>query len=1769
LNGGESTEEGLERIRTRLLDLTNRNRLLNFRHTSASSLRVVNADLNETFHRLLDGAKLMFLPVPDPDPDIAVTGLAPEGADLREAPQPKISAADYAKALGWETSYDLEGRLSDAQSSNFLPVLHYLEGLETVTRKIGSAAKTAIEESGTNMLYLILGFLEWYEADDSQQPRYAPLLTVPVTLDRSSGRGRGFECSIECSGEDFTTNLSLVEKMHRDFALEVPNVEDEDTPEKYFARFSQVLKQKRRWRVRQQITLSLLSFGKLLMYLDLDPKPWIAKHKLVRELFEGNKSSAISRAEEFAIDDPDLKQEVPPLILDADSSQHSALIHALRGQNLVIEGPPGTGKSQTISNLIAAALVRGKTVLFVAEKLAALEVVRRRLDGAGLGHFCLELHSHKTKKHALLNDLAARLRAKGSFSEPRELEQHLAVVEEKKQLLTHYVRLINEPVEPFHATIFEILWARDRFYRELPFKRELAGQVPNVLKFTRAEYAQREQLLSVYARHLSAVLDVCSSLGEHPWGWIVKTLNFDEEEQIVDRLGSLSRILKEAEGCLWNLSERVDIGLEGSISGIRRARELLVALPEPNDTLNQYLLEPCRDVRNRATLLDFALDVETATSALRVLKGATAHHEPLLRSDVVQGLAEAFETVRAMALQKCTCSQIRDLLEVRRAAEMALSEAENCFVTLQVFLGCQADFDELGVESILNCLRLVESAPLEVLHLRATSLETDNASQVVRDAAEEARGLRARHEELSRSFDLSFVIETASPSQLAGHATILEEAGILQVWFGRAYGQARRTHRRIVLTSAKAARDAMARDLRTLADYCRCRSLFERNTLYREILGPHFVGVDSKWDELRSLASWYEEVLTLLPEHNPRTAAARDVVLKSRTERLKALKVSLDSHARDRAGLERLKSAIPQVAEALSLNSLASHPIRELLQQVRPANAQLAETVKALGTAGLRDETPACSIPDLLAAAGRYRTSLARVSTNDGARELLGAQFKGIETDVGAVRGSVAFAESLEQGNLPRKAAEWVLCEDYAARLGQLRSWLAQTATCGERLLERGREIDTLAGSSSWPIEEREPLTALRTRCDGALAKRDELPKWVHFVRVRAESQQAGLAKLTSLADSKAMDPQHLVAAFRFLFYDSFARGLFAEHSDLSQFNGLTQEEVRKHFARSDKMAIHLYSERAASIIDRRLVPYGNQSGPVGTWTDLALITHEINKQKRHIPIRQLVWRAGRALRALKPCFMMGPLSVAQYLAPGDLRFDLVVMDEASQLKPEDAIGAIARGGQIVIVGDPKQLPPTNFFQRVAIDSEDDEDEDSRAVVEEGESILDVASTLYQPVRRLRWHYRSRHHSLIAFSNNEFYQGDLVIFPSAYHENPELGVKYHSVSGTFENGRNPREAELVVRAVLEHVEKRPEETLGVVTLNFEQRELIEELLDERLRTDPFMMAYQERMNAGPEPFFVKNLENVQGDERDVIFISVTYGPDAKGNQYLRFGPINGANGHRRLNVLFTRAKKRTEVFSSLDPDRIQTAGSSPWGLRALKGYLTFARTGVLETPNERGEQPTNDFERSVGSVLKENGFDVVPQVGVAGFFIDLAVRHPVKPGAFLLGIECDGASYHSGRSARDRDRLRQEILENLGWKIYRVWSTDWFKSRGTEIARLLKYIEGTLATDPDYIKERGKTQRVESLRQQLIDLRENEIKAAFPDSPPEKGLLREALLDELTRRRPRTRDDWFRMVSQDLRSSTDSKQVGQFLPKVLAIIKGSYDMIGPGTDKSR
>jgi len=1745
-----STDTGLDRIRTRLLDLTNRNKLLNFRHSPASSLRIVSASIDAVFARLSDSEKLVFVPVPEPP-------------STNEFGPPE--APDYAEQLGWNTSFDLQELEEDDEGATpLLRVLHYPERLDTLTRKIASAARTAIEESGTNMLYLVFGFLEWYESDDTKQPHLAPLVTMPVALERSGAKGKVVDAFLEYSGEDIDTNLSLVEKMRRDFSVEIPILEEGESPTSYFDRFSEILDIKRRWCIRQQMTLALLSFGKLLMYRDLDPKTWpasqsLSKNPLVRELFEGTKTPNITLAEEYPIDAPELKPEIPNLIRDADSSQHSALVHALRGQNLVIEGPPGTGKSQTITNLIAASLAKGKTVLFVSEKLAALEVVRRRLDDAGLGLFCLEVHSHKTKKGALLNDVAQRYASRGSFSDPRDLDRNLAVVEENKRLLTQYATLINKTIEPFGATVFELLWARDRCGQDIAEHRTALNQVlfPVMVQYTPTAFTQTEQFLAVYGQHLAGVLSTWHSLDRHPWAWVSNPLAFQDEERTFSLLEELLNVIGTAEDNCRLLEESAAVSLMRTRQGLERASYALTLLPETTGPLLADLLLACRNAATRQALAEFVRHAEGFDGGMKELSAVARNARELLDAQAREALLGTLEPVKRWGLEEYSIERIKELRDASIQTAKTIAQAHASCRYLLEAIGCDAPADLATANCVLQTLRLIDAAPLEQLPLRQATFEHTDAREIVATASREAHLLKERRTALEKDYDLTLCASLHTPEQLFGHSAVLDNASLWQRLFGGEYRVAARAYRSIATVQKKAPRRQMGVALKTIGEYEQHRRKFEDNAVFRRTIGNHFRGIDSSWEDLTRITAWCKDVLLAFPDRHAPAVPFRNLVFSGKTERLRSLKSELNNLAVHRATLDSSSLAATELTRALpGLSALAqSGSFTELQGCIETLTRDLTAFLQAADRVTLSNAVRVTDIAAIVALADGCGSHEAAIQTASDIPSLIGEAFRGAYTDVALIRQTLQFAEGIVASKPPQKTVEWLLCAEYQLHLAQLRGWLTEAHACGGKLESIASELARTSGSSLWTENLGSPWQTMREVANRALSVREDLSQWTHFLRLSIKSKEDGLQKLTGLADAQKLAPQELVPAYHFVFYNTLARSVFAEHDELSQVTGVTQDQIRQQFAAADREAIRLYSQRVAAIIDRRSIPAGNQGGPVRSWTDMALVINEINKQKRHIPIRQLILRAAKALLALKPCFMMGPLSVAQYLAPGQLNFDLVIMDEASQLKPEDAIGALARGGQVVIVGDPKQLPPTTFFQRVSIDNDGDEnEEDMRTAIEEGESILDVASTLFQPVRRLRWHYRSRHHSLIAFSNNEFY-GDLVIFPSAYHDDPSLGVKYQFVAGgIFENSRNPREADVVVNAVLEHMREHPDESLGVVTLNFEQRELVEELLDRRLREDPFAVAYQERMTGGQETFFIKNLENVQGDERDVIFISTTYGADVRGNQYQRFGPINGPNGHRRLNVLFTRAKKRTVVFSSLDPERIQTTANSPWGVRALKQYLVFARTGILQQPDEGQEQPTNDFERAVGSVLKGAGFDIAAQVGVAGFFIDLAVKHPLKPGTFILGIECDGASYHSGRSARDRDRLRQEILVNLGWKIHRIWSTDWFRNRDGEVKRLMRRIEELLAADPYYQAHAEKTRKLGSLRERLTTLWRTEIRADFPDSSEASGLFGNGLLNELLEKRPKNRDEWFRKIPHSMRVSVDSKQIAKYLDRVLEII---------------
>ena len=1236
------------------------------------------------------------------------------------------------------------------------------------------------------------------------------------------------------------------------------------------------------------------------MFRDLDPKNWpadasIVDHPLVRELFEGTQASEIIRAEEFLIDDPALQQELPALICDADSSQHSALIDALRGKNLVIEGPPGTGKSQTISNLIAEALAKGKTVLFVSDKLAALQVVRDRLEERGLGAFCLELHSHKTKKGALLKDVGQRIELSGSFDDPMELDRLLSVAETRKKRLIEYVSLIKETIYPIQQTVFDILWAREAAYQALPFGDSLVSAIApsSFSEYTPTKLAEAKDWLAIYTRNLFDILVGYGKLDQHPWCWVQKGLSYNEEQTC---LATLPKLLREI--------------------------------------------------------------------------------------DSADRIAHAINDIG--------------------------------FPPLGESRGGPPTWAVENLRYLLELFRVLESAPTGALDARSPSLENKESINHLRAAAMEARRLQLQGAELSARFDLGL----GSPDELKRHAGVIEQTPWFKRLFSGDYRTAIKSYAAMAKDHKRAARDAMCGAFKSVAAYQSQRRAFGDNAAHRERIGVGFVGLESNWDALLKLADWYEVVFLAFPEGAPSTAAFRAALFTKHTAGMRELKSRLAALREQRS---RLTSLVGRLSEAASVRDSYANAV---------------------------DDIPWAVIPQTFERINKV--------IEDALRELEAA-YECTAAESGPIEKAIRSLEMLSGNHGPMKAVEHVLSTETELHLEAARKRLAELILVINEIAELAVKLANASNGELWHQPNADSLFKWRAAAVKALDSPETLQDWVNFIRCRVEGEPYGMALVTAIAENGSVKPEHLASGFQFAFYNTLAKHVLSSNPALWEFSGDTQDKIRQQFARTDRDVIVMQRKRAAARSANRSVRPGVRGGHVADWTELALLRHEVSKQKRHIPIRELVRRAGSSLRALKPCFMMGPQSVAKYLAPGALKFDLVVMDEASQIRPEDAIGALARGGQAIIVGDPMQLPPTSFFNRIAPTDGDDGD-GNQSVAADSESILDVASAVYPSVRRLRWHYRSLHESLIAFSNQEFY-GDLIVFPHAQRDSETMGVKYRFVpEAIYENRRNPKEALTVVDSVLDHMKNCPNESLGVVTMNFEQKELIEELLEDRSRDDPFAQSFRASM-VGTKGFFVKNLENVQGDERDVIFISTTYGSDASGHQFQRFGPVNSEAGHRRLNVLFTRAKLRTVVFTSLDIDRILATPESSRGLRAFKGYLQFARTGILDKAVLSSDQEINDFERSVRAVIESRNYEVAPQVGVAGFFIDLAVINPKKPGAFLLGIECDGATYHSSKSARDRDRLREEILRSRGWTLHRIWSTDWFKNRNKEIDKMFKHIE--------------------------------------------------------------------------------------------------------------
>lgn len=1742
-------QKALAGVRSKLLDLTRRNRLLNYKET-ARSIRVVDELPDEVFRILvLDEKEMQFLPIQDEAVSLPL---------LQEVTKHELPQQNGAVAMRHRDT-----RLQTPFGSTVL---------ERRCKKLLQESRTAIEETGSNLLHLAIGFLEWYESDDSEEVNRAPLILVPVRIDRSriDHASNCYTYVISYTGEDIETNLSLAEKLNIDFDLILPSLDDEVMPEVYFDGVAATVRKRPRWRVAREIVLGLFSFSKLLMYKDLDPVRWPKgasplEHSNVKCILAGRcdeKSGEEPYGEEYDID-RDKRAFTLPLITDADSSQTSVIMDVIHHrESLVVEGPPGTGKSQTITNLIAAALHQGLSVLFVAEKKAALEVVRSRLDHAGLGDFCLELHSHKTQKGQLHADISRRL--KKSFPDAKTLDRDLSDLGRERDRLMAYSALVNSVVGPNGETIHDIFWAAECC------RTELKGQPPrfmirNALNLTHDQLDERINLLRDVARLRGDLPDEAIRAWEDFEPGTI--LPGDDEavaealDEIIQHVGSFQTLLDDHATTLsWPVT---------SIDDLRRLCQadgsLLCEMPSDYYAdLASALVLPA-NLKRLEGLADSIADYQRLTNDAEKI---VSRIEGEATTESVERIATVASGLQDIGYGSGTPRGLLALIEGQKSGSELLVRLTEAFDTVKpCFVAPLQTLDD--DQRLLELQRLMKGIPADTPDDWYAEHALESTSTTLLNARSACEQLRRDLEEHSRFFLLRYLPACSELAELA--KGLRGFRGSFFAFLSSKYRELRRTLKAFLVDPKQLSASDVVERIEGLVDTLTSVAEITNNEVFRRKLGPLYVGTETDWSKLEESVVWGQtfssvvgsqshayNLVPRLPELMPAIAAASAIVASTQSD-LAPLRELLGV-----AGTERICDVQVKLLNDSERLRLLLDP---LTVQPRLADLDISSIVSA-SQAFLDAQQLVAILPD----------NLYRLHFKDA--------YAGMATDIDRLlRTARWFAQLGDEGKFQVEVLTWLAETDTADRCNLLQSILSANAAFWERytsLLNRILLYGKFESSSMFWCEGYcdglDVLVELASECREQVFY---LVTWADYRRTLARADALGLEVVTEAIDGERIAPDESAAIYRHAVYDSMARDIIAHHPELAGFTRAEFEGVRERYATIDRQIMKNTRGRIGHIASTRPVPRGVAYGPVKTHTDLALVERELQKQKRHIPIRQLVRRAGRALQGLKPCFMMSPLSVAQYLEPGQITFDLVVMDEASQLKPEDALGAVGRARQLIVVGDPNQLPPTSFFDRTDGVSDDEE----ASAVQDTESILDICITNYRK-RRLRWHYRSEHESLIAFSNYRFYDDDLIIFPSPLGKNSSYGVHLHYIEGaTYQKGRNRAEAEAVALAIIAHFRSAPKLSLGVATFNREQAELVLDVLDRLQKQQPWLEQAIKQTENGEEPFFVKNLENVQGDERDVIFVATTYGPDqATGKVYQRFGPIAGDTGWRRLNVIFTRAKKRLELFTSLRAADIKLSDTPTKGTVALKQYLEYAETGLLpDYGSIGGREPDSDFEVAVARHLNEHGFKTVAQVGVSGFFIDLGVLHPERQGEFVLGVECDGAAYHSSKSVRDRDRLRQEILERKGWRIHRIWSTDWFKNREREINRLLAAVRQAVGADtavavrndefqtavaaavasvlpkPEPVAQKSAekpsvaecVKATKGLREELVEYRQANIAPSFPDEG--RGILRDEILDRLVKQMPITTEEFYRVVPMELRQHTDGKQM-QFLDDILEII---------------
>lgn len=1458
----KSIDIKLEKWKNRLLDLGKRNRLLNFKETKRSTLQIKEPGIFELWHILVDEEKEIEFPY-----------------------------------------YDEYENNSNKKKDRFVVTNQSISEMHKSLRNLRDKAKSFNEEQGINVLYLSFGLIEWKENIDKGQILKSPLLLVPVTL---SVESISDPYILSLHEDEIIVNPTLKYKFENDFGIILPDYENDYGLDDYLRKIEKNIVHNN-WKIEREVYLSLFSFLKINMYKDLIRyKDRIKMHSVVRTI-----CGDTSRTDKIPDDilDFDFDSKTKPIdifqVVDADASQQDAILFAKKGISFVLQGPPGTGKSQTITNVIAECLADGKKVLFVSEKMAALDVVYRRLTTIGLNNFCLVMHSYKANKKEVLEQFEAVLRqTKNKISLTDEAFFKLKSLEEKRDQLNDYATQISEKVKPLGKSIFEI----NGLLSNLLDYPDVIFPIPNIEKVDLMKFSEYIKLLSDYKKSMNKMSE---DFDENPWnGSSVEFLTNELRHDIGAKLLRIIDKVSNYEQSIENIQLKMVINKPKSYNLLLEIIDILkISKESPNEVPEHWI---------------------TSEQDSNLIEEVTECNK--IKTEYLDTRNELIELYNKL-------EKINDNIKSEKVVEIL-------------------NIQDIKVE--LNKLKSIVTSDetIELIY------NCPNIEQLLKEkevVIEKGNNIQAKIDEILVDFEPNILnIE---------HENILRR---FRTEYNSIFKMFKSTYRE---------------------DKKLFKSLYKNYSV--KLTDEKIIQILTKLKEISELRSWLSSNVQLFRE--------------------------IFFHYYDEE-----KTDFSKIDEKIELHKIikGTRLIFDKLQKI----ANDAEEIES--------------------------TLLSHYSF----------LYNGFKTSWEEIREKLVWASSFREVVLKYKVDS-----SFVNKVCIEKEFVNALHSDYENIVKIKQDIDE---EFVWYCKlfyysndlKNMNFSDLKNRVKKSSESLFLLEEWIDFRNARTRCEDEGLSEYTKEIEKEKIKPDSIIPIFQKRFYRLWLDAFHPKFPAVQNFRRVNQESTIKEFAELDKLQMDIAKARIQSKLINNLPNYEHFTSGLD---EISILKRELGKKRKIMPLRKLFKLIPNLLLAIKPCLMMSPLSVSLFLEAESYEFDTVIFDEASQVSTENAIGAISRGKQVIIAGDSKQLPPTNFFGTTLSDTDFDTDDEIDDDSNSFESIIDEANLL--PERTLLWHYRSRHEHLITFSNAKIYKNNLITFPSTVDKIDDNGVEYFYVKDGFydRGGRkgNVIEAEKVAELVFDHFRKFPNRSLGVIAFGEVQQQAIDTIIrKKRMENQNFEMFFKEDLQ---EPFFVKNLENVQGDERDTIIFSVGYAKDANGVFRMNFGPLSRNGGERRLNVAITRAKYNVKLVGSILPTDIKIDSISTEGPKLLRGYIDFAMNGIKSLQNDITEsdivEHDSPFEESVYNFLSRKGYSLATQVGCSGYRIDMAVKHPTLNGVYVLGIECDGATYHSARTARERDRLRQDVLEQMGWKIYRIWSTDWIKDQNTEGKKLIDAIESALS----------------------------------------------------------------------------------------------------------